>query len=138
MIESNNPKNLVVTPVIYCALSVSFGCELSASKFAVEICEITGCPPKIYSPKIGCEWIVDAVVAKQLRSWSLDEVLTILFFQIQTIKERIKLLITKYSGAVTIDIAVYNEDDTYPALFLSKDIVNEIAFFNAQIGIDLV
>ena len=137
MSGGNNHKKLHEVPEIYCALSVSYNSETSANKFAGEVSSIARGTPKIFSPKLGSSWIVEVAVVENERFWVLNEALAKLFAQIQTEKAQINSLIKKYGGDVTIDIAVY-ESQTYPAIFLSQEIVSEICFFNAQIGIDLL
>ena len=71
------------------------------------------------------------------KSWDLDEVVSKLFDSINNVKNQIKELIVQYRGEVVIDIAVY-ETDTYPALGFSQETIQNICFFSASVGIDLV
>jgi hypothetical protein len=71
------------------------------------------------------------------KSWEMDEVVSKLFDSIDNVKNQIKELIIQYRGKVVIDIAVY-ETDTYPALIFSQETIQNIGFFSASVGIDLV
>ena len=123
-------------PTITCTLSVSFSDEETAGVFAAEIDLLTGRCPRIFKPRITNEWIVDAVHMRDM-SWDLDEVVSKLFDSIDNVKNQIKDLIIRYRGETVIDVAVY-ETDTYPAIGLSLETMQNICFFSASIGIDLV
>lgn len=132
--EFADPRDI---PVITCALSISFLDEVSAKDFAIEVETLTGSIPRTYRPKINDVWIVEAAVIHNERFWHLNEALLKLFDSICTIKNQLNDAIKKHRGTVTMDIAVY-ETEGYPALYLSNKVVNDICFFSASIGIDLV
>ena len=123
-------------PTIQCELSVSFLDEETAQNFAAEIDLLTGKSSRVFKPRITNKWLVDAVYMRD-KSWELDEVVSKLFDSIDNVKNQIKELIIQYRGEVVIDIAVY-ETDTYPALIFSQETIQNIGFFSASVGIDLV
>lgn len=123
-------------PIIACKLSVSFLDEKTARDFAAEIDLLTERNSRVYKTRITNEWIVDAVGMDD-KSWDLDEVVSKLFDSIENFKNQMQELIVQYHGEAAIDVAVY-ETDTYPALGLSIETIQNICFFSASIGIDLV
>ncbi len=123
-------------PIIQCILSVSFPDEETARDFAAEIDLLTGKSSRVFKPRLFNEWLVDAVCMRD-KSWDLDEVVSKLFESIDKVKNQIMELIVQYRGEVVIDIAVY-ETDTYPALIFSQETIQNIGFFSASVGIDLV
>lgn len=123
-------------PTIQCILVISFLDEETARNFAAEINLLTGKSSRVFEPKITSKWVVDAVFMRD-KSWNLDEVVSKLFDSIDNVKNQIKKLIVQFRGKTMLDIAVY-ETDTYPALFFSEKTIQNIGFFSASVGIDLV
>lgn len=129
----NVPRQI---PTIRCNLSVSFLEEIAAQNFAANFYLLTGRDLRLFKPKASEKWIVDAAVVDD-EYWNIDEALSKLFSLIDENKNQIRKLIIQHRGEVVIDIATY-ETDTYPALFFSRETVENICFFSASIGIDLV
>ena len=123
-------------PTIRCTFSVSFTDATTAQNFATSVYALVGRKLKIFKPKASNEWIVDVAVLDE-QFWYLDEAVSKLFAQIDKDKNQLKKMIIQHHGEVAIDIAAY-ETETYPALFFSRETVQNICFFSASVGIDLV
>ena len=123
------------TPEIFSSIVLCFdeSLELETLKKSINhigITEFKICRPK-FEPKIN----IEIAIVNYESFWSLDDAISKMFSYVDNVLNELKETVKKLDGTFYINIAFF-QFGTYPAIVLSRENIEKIAFLEASMGID--
>jgi hypothetical protein len=121
-------------PEIYCALAAICNSSSAPEGFEDQLKQLIGqqiAPQVSYDGKL-CYKLVET---GYIPSWEVDDVLTLMFHELDGKLKELKGIIQNYGCSLYIDVAFY-QHGTYPALCFFGEVMKNIIFLEAEISID--